>query len=134
MALGDLTRQLAEQAIRSPMKDALEALRPGDQPAAPAQGDSLCATILGQVQAMQKALKTDEELLVLFRTGAETLRVTEIFVPSWQVAVLIGLDAEKNLTRVITPVESLQLVCKVRRVPPPAKPLRVGFISPKPKE
>jgi len=45
---------------------------------------------------MQKALKEDEELVVLFHSGAEKIRVLEIFVPSWQVAVLKGLDADRN--------------------------------------
>ena len=87
--------------------------------------------MLAQVQAMQKALKEDEELIVLFHAGVETVRVLEFFFPSWQVAVLNGIDPEKAVTRVISPVESLQLVCKV--VKAPAKPTRINFFTPKPK-
>ena len=61
---------------------------------------------------MQKALKEDEELVVLCSSAGETIRVLEFFVPSWNVLVLTGIDTEKNITRIITPVESLQLVCK----------------------
>jgi hypothetical protein len=81
---------------------------------------------------MQKALKEDEELVVLFHGGAEKIRVFEIFVPSWQVAVLKGLDAERNPARVISPAERLQLICKVVKTPPGVKPVRVGLIAPKP--
>ena len=56
--------------------------------------------MLAQVQGMQKALKEDEELLVLFHAGAETIRVLEFFFPSWQVAVLTGVDHAKSTTRV----------------------------------
>jgi hypothetical protein len=42
--------------------------------------------------------------------------------------VLAGIDAEKNITRVISPAESLQLTCKVLKA---TKPARIRFITPK---
>ena len=89
--------------------------------------------MLGQIQAMQKACKEDEELVVLFRSGTETIRVLEFIVPSWAVLVLAGVDEAKNTTRVVTTPESVQLVCKVMKVQPPGKAVRVGFRVPKPK-
>jgi hypothetical protein len=47
---------------------------------------------------------------------------------------LSGLDAERNLTRVIAGVESLQLVCKVSKVQAGAKPARLALVTPKPKD
>jgi hypothetical protein len=129
MALSDLTKQFAEQAIRNVAAKA----------AAPPPPDNLGAAILGQIQAMQRALKEDEELLVLLQAGGINLRVLEFFFPSWQVAVVTGTDSDrpdkndKSVTRVVSPVESLQLVCRVVKAPPPAKPTRIGFIAPKPK-
>jgi hypothetical protein len=125
MALAELTKQLAKQAL-------LSATSPAKEPAAPAQKETVCAVILAQINAMQKALKEDEELVVLFQSGAEKIRVMEIFVPSWQVAVLKGLDADRNPVRVVSPAELLQLVCKVVKAPPGVKPARVGLIAPKP--
>jgi hypothetical protein len=125
MALAELTKQLAQQAL-------LSATSPAKEPAAPAQKESVCAVILAQINAMQKALKADEELMVLFESGAEKIRVTEIFVPSWQVVVLKGLDADRNPARVVSPAERLQLICKVIKTPPGVKPARVGLIAPKP--
>jgi hypothetical protein len=125
MALAELTKQLAQQAL-------LSATSPAKEPAAPAQKESVCAVILAQINAMQKALKEDEELVVLFHSGAEKIRVMEIFVPSWQVVVLKGLDADRNPARVVSPAERLQLICKVVKAPPGVKPARVGLIAPKP--
>jgi hypothetical protein len=125
MALADLTKQLAQQAL-------LSATAPAKETAAPAKAESVCAVILAQVNAMQKALKEDEELVVLFQSGAERIRVMEIYVPSWQVAVLKGVDADRHPARVISPAERLQLVCKVVKAPPGVKPARVGLIAPKP--
>jgi hypothetical protein len=128
MALSDLTKQFAEQAIRNVAAKA----------AAPPP-DNLGAAILGQVQAMQRALKEDEELVVLLQAGGVVLRVLEFFFPSWQVAVVIGTDNDrpdkndKSVMRVVSPVESLQLVCRVVKAPPPGKPHRIGFVAPKPK-
>jgi hypothetical protein len=125
MALGDLTKQIAEQAIRN-------AVNP---PAAPPRPDNPGVAMLAQVQAMQKALKDDEELIVLFHAGGESVRVLELYFPSWQVAVLtgidIGIDKDKSVTRVIAAVESLQLVCKVTKAVPPATPARIKFVTPR---
>jgi hypothetical protein len=144
VALGDLTKQLAQQAIGGSMKDVLDSLRPPDlsrvsetlrttKPTGPSQAEEVCAAILGQVQAMQKALHEDDELVVLLHAGSETVRVLEFFVPQWNVVVLSGIDTERNVTRVVSHIESVQLVCKVMKVQPPAKPARIGFVLPKPK-
>lgn len=135
MALVNLTKQIAQQAL-------LDSLRPADaaqvseslktaRPAA-ASGETIGAVILGQIQAMQKAVKEDEELVVLVHNGLETVRVLEIYIPSWNVAVLTGIDAERNLTRVIAPADNLQLICKVMKAQPGAKPVKVNLIAPKP--
>ena len=143
MGLGEITKQIAGQAIRNSTKDMLEALRPpelssiadsiaGTKPnQPPGQTDNVGATILGQIQAMQKALKDDEELMVLCSAGMEMLRVLEIFLPSWRVLVLTGIDPEKTITRVVCPVEQVQLTCKVMKAPPNAKPSRIRIIAPK---
>jgi hypothetical protein len=80
---------------------------------------------------MQKSLKEDQELVVLCTTGLGTLRVLEIYAPSWRVVVLTGIDADKTVTRVISPVESLQLVCKPMAVQAGAKPAHIRFVTPK---
>ena len=121
MALGDLTKQIAGQAIRNAI----------DPPAAPPRPDNPGTAMLAQIQAMQKALKDDEELIVLFHAGGETVRVLEFYFPSWQVAVLTGPDKDKSITRVIAAVESLQLVCKVCKIAPPATPARLKFVTPR---
>ena len=125
MALGEFTRQLAQQAIGNQVKDLLDA------PAAAPAPEGIGPTIFAQVQAMQKALKEDQELVVLYQSRAEVIRVIEFFAPSWQVAVLTGIDANKNVTRVVSPFETLQLVCKPMKAA--AKPLRINFIPPKAK-
>ncbi|MGA2132331.1 MAG: hypothetical protein ABSH50_08570 [Bryobacteraceae bacterium] len=124
MALGDLTKQLAEQAIRS-------ATTP--KPAPPPQPETVGAIILAQVQAMQKALKEDEELIVLAAAAGETIRVLECFFPSWQVAVLTGTNKDRTVTRVIAPVDALQLVCRVAKAPPGVKPVPITFVTPRTK-
>jgi|SRR5579871_1857036 len=142
MALGEFTKQIAQQALKAPVKDMLDSLRPPDaaqvaeaakasRPAS-AAGENVCATILGQIQAMQKAVKEDEELVVLFPNRLETMRVLEIYVPSWSIAVLTGIDAERNLTRVIAPAGNLELICKVMKVQPGVKPVKVALVAPKP--
>jgi len=120
MALGDLTKQLAEQAIAGSMRSP-----------APPQAEDVAATIVGEIQAMQKGLKDDDELLVQFHTGSEMVRILEMFLRSRNVVVLTGHDPAKNLTRVVATVDGLQLVCKVVKTTPGAKAVRINFLRPK---
>jgi hypothetical protein len=142
MSFGQFTKQFAQQAIGDQVKDIVESLRPADaaataeslagaKPVVAAQGDNVGAIVIAQVQAMQKSLKDDQELIVLCTTGLETLRVLEVYAPSWRVAVLTGIDTQKVITRFISPIESLQLVCKPMAVQPGAKPARIRFVTPK---
>jgi hypothetical protein len=120
MALGDLTKQIAQQALlTATSKD----------PAPPPQPESLSGAILSEIARMQKALKEDEELAIYFRNGTEEIRVVEVFMPSRQLAVLTGTDPSRHLTRVIAPAESLQLVCKVMKVAPGSKPAKVNLVA-----
>jgi hypothetical protein len=129
MALVELGKQLAQQAILS------AASGPDKKEAPPAAAtDHSAAIVFGEIQAMQRALKEDEELVVLFQSGVERIRVIEMFLRSPQVVVLSGQDAQRNLTRVITPVASLQLLCKTMKVAEGARPVRVSLITPKPKD
>ena len=79
---------------------------------------------------MQKALREDDELVVLFPAGGEMIRVLEIFLPTKALVILSGLDAQRNTTRVVSPVDAVQLVCKVVKVAPSAKPTRRTSSSP----
>lgn len=124
MAFGEFAKQLAQQAL-------VDQVMP--EPSTSAQPGSVGAIMLGQIQAMQKACQADEELVILFHSGPETVRVLEFFVPSWPVFVLAGVDGANNTTRVVSPAEAVQLVCKVMKVPPPGNPTRVGFRVSKPK-
>lgn len=140
MALGDIGRALTGQALDSAKNSMLDAIKgePAKKPAAsaaapaPAQ-ESIGAIILAQIQAMQKSLKEDQELVVQFRTGEEMLRIVEIFVPSPQVFVLAGNDGQQRLTRIVAPATTIQLICKVLRVTPGTTPVRLRIMTPAPR-
>jgi hypothetical protein len=140
MNLGNIGKAIANQAIESTKNTVLDAVRipepakPGDtSPAArPVNLADDGAVILGQIQAMQRPLKEEQELLVHVRAGDETLRVQEIFVPTNHVLVFAGVDAQGNVTRIISPVSAVQLVCKIVKVAPGATPVRVNVLTPKP--
>jgi hypothetical protein len=127
VALGDLTKQLAEQAIAGTIRSTTS--KPEAAPTV--QTEDVGATIVGEIQAMQKALKEEDELLVLFYAGNEPLRIVEIFIRSRNVLVLTGYDAEKNITRVVSHVDGLRLICKVMKAPQGARPVRITFVAPK---
>ena len=122
MAFVDLTKQLAAQAIQSAMQE--------PPPTAPSP-DNPGATILNQIGAMQKALKEDEELIVHLQNGEDRIRVMEIFLPSPQVAVLTGIDANRVMTRVVSAVAALQLLVRTGKAQAGAKAVRVNLVVPK---
>jgi hypothetical protein len=140
MALGDIGRALTGQALDTAKNSMLDAIKgePAKKAAAPASPaaptyDSIGSVMLAQVQAMQKSLKEDQELVVQFRAGEEMLRVVEIFVPSPQVFVLSGNDGQQRLTRIVAPASSIQLICKVLRVTPGSTPVRLKIMTPNPR-
>lgn len=136
MAFGNIGKVIAGQALEATKQNVMDALQPQPErtAAAPAPApESIGGVILGQIQAMQRPMKDDQELVVHFIAGGEKLRVLEIFVPSLQVFVLAGMDAEQNLTRVVVPAEAATLVCKIMKVAPDTKPVRVNILSPRPK-
>jgi hypothetical protein len=122
MAFVDLTKQLAQQAIQSAMSD--------PPPAAPSP-DNAGAVMLNQIGAMQKALKEDEELVIYLQNGEDKIRVMEIFLPSPQVAVLTGIDANRVMTRVVSAVAALQLLVRTGKAAAGAKAVRIGLVVPK---
>jgi hypothetical protein len=123
MAIGEFTKQLAQQAI-------LNVTAPKEAPketTAPPQAENVGATIVAQLNAMQKALKENEELLVFF----QGIRVMEIYLPTWGVAVLSGVGQDRAMARAISPVEALQLVVRVGKAQAGAKPARLSVVTPK---
>jgi hypothetical protein len=136
MPLGNLGKVIAGQAFETTKKGVMDALasEPAKPPEKPAEKaiEPVGGVFLGQIQGMQRALHEDQELLVQYHTGTEVLRVLEIFVPSLQVLVLAGVDADQNVTRAIVAADSLRLVCKVVKVAEGAAPVRVKVLSPRP--
>lgn len=135
MTIGSIGKTLANQAMDTAKNSVMDAVRgpdatkPAQQTPAPS---GLGSVIVGQIQAMQRPLREDQELAVTLRAGNEMLRVTEIFVPNSQILVFSGVDPEGRVTRVITPVETVQVVCKVMQVTPGTSPVRVNVLTPKP--
>jgi hypothetical protein len=124
MAIGEFTKQLAQQALLNVTKEP-------PKEAAPPEAENVGATIVAQLNAMQKALKEDEELMVFFHSGAERIRVMEVYWPTWRVAVLKGVSQDRVMTRAISPVEALQLVVRVGKTQPGAKAARLSVVTPK---
>ncbi len=139
MTIGSLGKTLASQAIESTKNSVLDAVMPSDpaktaKPAEPrpAPASDTGAVIVGQIQAMQRPLKDDQELAVFFHAGNEILRVAEIFVPNPEVLVFAGLDAQGHITRVVSPVQAAQVVCKILKVEAGRSPSRVNVLTPRP--
>jgi hypothetical protein len=130
MALADLTKQLAQQAILSATSG------PKSEPAAApvAAAPDAGPVFLAQIQAMQKVVKEDEELAVTWTGGGEKIRVMEIYLPSPGVAVLSGIDGNRQTARVVSATGALQVLCRVVKTAPGGKPVRVGLIVAKPKD
>jgi hypothetical protein len=137
MTIGSLGKVLANQALESTKNTVMDAVRPDPPKPAPLPVSTVAArdtgaAIIGQIQAMQRPLHDDQELAIFIRALDDTLRVTEIFVPNAEVLVFAGIDPQGNITRVIAPVETAQITCKILKVQPGATPSRVNVLTPRP--
>jgi hypothetical protein len=133
MTIGSIGKALANQAMESTKNTVLDTVRtPAAEHKPAAAVSDTGAAIVAQIQAMQRPLKEDQELAVLFRAGEEMLRVNEIFVPNPEVLVFAGVDLQGNVTRVVSPVNAAQVVCKILKVTPGATPSRVNVLTPRP--
>jgi hypothetical protein len=134
MNLGTIGKAIANQALENTKNTVLDAVLPPENPkpatAPPAPSDT-GSTILGQIQAMQRPLTQEQELLVTLHAGEEKLRVTEIYVPNTHVLVFAGTDASGHVTRLIMPVNAAQVLCKIVKVAPGSHPVRVNILTPK---
>jgi hypothetical protein len=141
MALGNFGKVLADQAIEATKRNVLGNLGGSEpaKPAAPAPEKHVAPpeigpVILGQLQAMQKALREDQELRVEFYTGTEVIHVLEIFVPTPQVFVLSGTDSTReHAARIITPAATTVFTTRIAKVEPGIAPIRLNVLSPRPK-
>jgi hypothetical protein len=131
VSLGEITKQLAKEAIGAQVDELLDPQK-RTEPATPGP-DSLAQAVIAQVQAMQNALKDDQELLVSCTAGKDTVRVFELFAPSPRLLVLTGADQDRAPTRIVVAADAVQLVCKPVSVAAGAKPARLRFIVPKTK-
>jgi len=138
MNIGSIGKVLANQAIETTKKSVIDAVTAPDTKAKPAPVAPVVqdtgALILGQLQAMQRPLREDQELQVWLRAAHEVLRVNEVFVPNSALLVFAGVDNQGNVTRVILPADQTQLVCKIVAVAPGALAKRVNVITPKPRQ
>lgn len=137
MTIGSLGKVLANQALESTKNTVMDAVNPSPPkatvpPVTSSPAHDTGAAIIGQIQAMQRPLHEDQELAIFIRGIDETLRVTEIFVPNPEVLVFAGVDPQGNITRVIAPVDTAQIVCKILKVQTGATPSRVNVLTPRP--
>jgi len=134
MSIGAITKQLAQEALGSQVKEVMDSFK-APEAAAPPDPENLTAVILGQVHAMQSALKDDQELAVTCTAGGTTVRVLELFAPSTKMLIVTGADAERVITRIITPAAAAQLVCRpvAWKGEPGVKAPRIRLVAPKTK-
>ena len=140
MNIGSIGKALASQAMETTKKSVMDAVIPPDPKSRLAEAAvvpkpsaiDIGAIILGQIQAMQRPLREDQELQVSLSAAHDVLRVNEVFVPHSAVMVFSGVDNLGNVTRVILPADHVQLVCKIVPVMPGNIARRVNIIPPKP--
>lgn len=129
MNIGAITKQLATEALGNAVKEAIE----GPPPPAEISPDNLSGLIMSQIQAMQNALKDDQELVVHCTAAQVSIRVQDIFAPSPRLLVLTGVDGNGVMARIVSPAEAVQLVARPTGVKAGARALRIRFITPRQK-
>jgi hypothetical protein len=91
------------------------------------QAQSFQKGIANVIDELQAGLAQDEELFVYYSNGVESIRVLHLYMSSTNVAVISGVDAEGNATRVVAHFQALQFVCKVVKVSAEKSKVKIGF-------
>ena len=91
------------------------------------QAESFEKGIANVIEELQANLAQDEELLVYYSNGVESVRMLHLYMSSTNVAVISGVDAEGNQARVVAHFQALQFVCKVVKVGTEKPKIKIGF-------
>jgi hypothetical protein len=92
--------------------------------------ESVQQAVLAHIQQLQAGLGAEEELQICCYLGPEIVRVSRVCVPNSHVLILAGCDIKGNATSVVMDMHTVQIVCKVVKVEPPNKAVRIGFVLP----
>jgi Mrp family chromosome partitioning ATPase len=79
------------------------------------------------IEASQRNLQPDEQLLVYYTNGVEMIRVGHVYMSLTNVAVISGSDQEGKATQVVAHLHALQLVCKVVKADENKKKTKIEF-------
>jgi hypothetical protein len=90
--------------------------------------DTFYEQIRTHVEAMQKKLKKDEQLLIYHNAGGQPILITSVGFQNPSMIVLNGLDAMGDECRVLSHMTSIQLVVRVIKVDKQQKRRHIGFM------
>jgi hypothetical protein len=85
--------------------------------------------LIRRPRQQQEGLKKDQQLFVYCGTGPERIQVHEIVLPNNDIMILNGVDGEGNPASLFVTLNNVKIASKVIRLPPPAKPYKIGFGS-----
>ena len=92
--------------------------------------DTFYEQIRVQIEAMQKKLKKNEQLLIYHNASSgQPILVTSIGFHNPSMIILYGMDSMGNECCVLTHLTSVQLVIRVMKVEDKAKRRRIGFMQ-----
>jgi hypothetical protein len=94
------------------------------------QAEAFQAGVKQHIETLQSLLGPDEELRIYHFTPYESVRVLQIMLSAWNVVVLVGVDPEGNPTQIVSHIHAVNFVCKVIKIKPDQKPVRIGFVMP----
>ena len=77
------------------------------------QGKNLVTVIQARVAQLQAQLQPSQELVVYCDAGRDRIRVSQFEFPTWNLAVMIGVDDDGNETQRIESVQDIKLTCKI---------------------
>ncbi len=95
--------------------------------------DTFYEQIRVHIEAMQKNLKKNEQLLIYhYPSAGQPILVTSVDFQNPSMIVLHGLDSMGNECCVLTHMTSVQLVVRVMKVDQQTKRRRIGFLRKSP--
>jgi len=110
--------------------EALTDIRRSLRSQAQQKAEGVQSAIVDHIRQKQDTLADEQELVVYWEGGGERFQVRKFTLPNHYTVILEGIDGEGNESSRIVTMNNVEISSKVVTIALPAKPYRIGFITP----
>lgn len=98
-----------------------------EMPYIPSHSESYQNIVIEHICKLEKEVPAEHELQVFASVAGEYVRARRLQFTDGAIVIVHGFDNAGNPTFVMSPSFALELVCKIIKIEPEAKRMKIGF-------